>query len=256
MELETVQTNEKPPRGITGNTLKMIAIVTMLIDHIGAGLIEPYIGLYNEGALKNMETISLKTMDGLYLLDIVMRTVGRIAFPIFCYLLVEGFLHTRSWKKYGLRLLLFGLLSEVPYDLLFNGSWFYLKSQNVYFTLLIGLLTVVGCRRFAHDFLMKLIVLLCGCGAAALIKCDYEAIGVIMIAAFYEFRLNKKQQVIYGGIVALLESLSLFGAAALAVIPIWRYRGKRGKMNLKYFFYWFYPVHLALLCAVQYLIVR
>lgn len=256
MELAAQTNGSKPERGISGNTLKMIAIITMLIDHIGAGLIEPYISLYDEGLLKNMEAFSFHAVNRLYLLDVVLRTVGRIAFPIFCFLLAEGFLHTRNWKKYGLRLLLFGLISEVPYDLLFNGSWFYPGSQNVYLTLFIGLLTMAGCRRFANNILMKLLVILCGCGAAVLLKCDYEAMGIIMIAAFYEFRFRRLPQVIAGGLVAFWESFSLLGTAALAVIPIWIYRGKRGKMNLKYFFYWFYPVHLALLCIVKYIIVR
>lgn len=257
MELAAAHTGGgRPVGGITGNTLKMIAIVTMLIDHIGAGIIEPYIALYDEGSLKNIGSISAEVVDRLYLLDVVLRTVGRIAFPIFCFLLVEGFLHTRNVKRYGLRLLLFGLISEVPFDRLFNGSWFYLGSQNIYLTLFIGLLTLAGCRRFADDFILKMMVILCGCGAAALFKSDYEAIGIIMIVAFYEFRLNKRQQIITGGIVAFLESLSFYGAGALAVIPIWAYRGRRGRMNLKYFFYWFYPVHLALLYVVQYGIIR
>ena len=97
--------------GISGNTLKMVAIVTMLIDHIGAGIVEPYLNM-NMVAMEGNEMLSR-----LYYLDMGLRIIGRAAFPIFCFLLVEGFLHTHNVKKYGSRLLLFSLISEVPFDL-------------------------------------------------------------------------------------------------------------------------------------------
>ena len=193
--------------GISGNTLKMIAIITMLIDHIGAGVVEPYLSM-NMGAMDGNEMF-----NRLYYLDRSLRIIGRVAFPIFCFLLVEGFLHTRDVKKYGSRLLLFSLISEVPFDLIFFNTWFYPGYQNVYITLFIGLVVLAGYRR-----------------------CEYDVVKKMLMAA--------------------IESISAFGAAALAFIPISMYNGTRGRMNLKYFFYWFYPVHLTVLYLIQLLVVR
>lgn len=81
--------------GISGNTLKMVAIVTMLIDHIGAGIVEPYLNM-NMVAMEGNEMLSR-----LYYLDMGLRIIGRAAFPIFCFLLVEGFLHTHNVKNTG-----------------------------------------------------------------------------------------------------------------------------------------------------------
>ena len=119
--------------GLTGNTLKLIAIFTMLIDHIGAAVIEA-------GILSSNDMAILETERGMqwYLADIVLRLIGRLAFPIFCFLLVEGFTHTGNEAKYARNLLLFALISEIPFDLAFFGRLFFPGAQNVYFTLFLG----------------------------------------------------------------------------------------------------------------------
>ena len=236
--------------GISGNTLKMVAIVTMLIDHIGAGIVEPYLNM-NMVVMEGNELLSR-----LYYLDIGLRIIGRAAFPIFCFLLVEGFLHTHNVKKYGSRLLLFSLISEIPFDLAFFGTWFYPAYQNVYITLFIGLVVLVGYRRWEYDAVKKMLVVAAGCAAAYLLRCDYDISGILMIVILYEFRRNKRYQVLAGGLMAALESISFFGAAVLAFIPISMYNGTRGRINLKYFFYWFYPVHIMVLYLIQLLVVR
>lgn len=236
--------------GISGNTLKMIAIITMLIDHIGAGVVEPYLSM-NMGAMDGNEMF-----NRLYYLDRSLRIIGRVAFPIFCFLLVEGFLHTRDVKKYGSRLLLFSLISEVPFDLIFFNTWFYPGYQNVYITLFIGLVVLAGYRRCKYDVVKKMLVAAAGCAAAYLLRCDYDISGIVMIVILYEFHNNKYYQMLAGGLMAAIESISAFGAAALAFIPISMYNGTRGRMNLKYFFYWFYPVHLTVLYLIQLLVVR
>ena len=109
--------------GLSGSTLKLIAIVTMFIDHLGVVAFETQISNY---------------MVPYY----IMRLIGRLAFPIFCFLLVEGFFHTRDVKKYALRLLVFAFISEIPFDLAFNRQMFYWRHQNVFFTLFIGLLVI------------------------------------------------------------------------------------------------------------------
>ena len=117
-----------PQKGLSGSTLKLIAIITMLIDHIGAAVIARLL-------------IAGQGSEMLYKIYYAMRAVGRVAFPIFCFLLVEGFFYTGSRKKYALRLFGFALLSEIPFDLAFSGKILEFGYQNVFFTLLIGLLS-------------------------------------------------------------------------------------------------------------------
>lgn len=114
---QSTESFNKVHKNVTGSTLKIIAIVTMLIDHTAAVL------LHN---------------------NMIMRAIGRIAFPIFIFLLIEGAIHTKSKLKYALRLSLFALLSEIPFDLAFNGGAFYFGYQNVFFTLAIGMFMIIG----------------------------------------------------------------------------------------------------------------
>lgn len=234
--------------GISGNGLKLFAAVTMVIDHIGAGLVEPYWNKCYEGAVKSASMELLQTLGNV---DLALRLVGRLSFPVFCFLLVEGFLHTRDWKKYAGRLFVFGLLSELPFDRLFFGSWFNPEHQNVYPTLFIALLVLVGYQRYVFDPLKKYLVVLAGCGTAYLLRCDYDAFGILLVVVLYEFHGNKTMQALAGGLMAGVQSISFWGASALAFIPIHMYNGKKGRLNLKYFFYWFYPVHLAVLCLIR-----
>ena len=122
-------TLSRPGFSLSGTALKRIACLSMLLDHIGASLLEN--GLFKQGAF----------WPGDVQLDGVLRLAGRLAFPIYCFLLVEGFLHTHDFKKYALRMLGFALISEWPFDWAFF-SGVYWGHQNVYFTLLLGLLAI------------------------------------------------------------------------------------------------------------------
>ncbi|RFZ77013.1 hypothetical protein DS742_20455 [Lacrimispora amygdalina] len=240
-------------KGISGNTLKMIAVITMLIDHIGAVVIENGILKYQNPLL--MQTI-LATPAGARwsAIDFVLRTIGRIAFPIFCYLLVEGFLHTRDIKKYGIRLFAFALISEIPFDLAVFNSWFHPGYQNVFFTLFIGLWVLVWYQKAMGDPLRQFLAIGVGCGVSILLKSDYNIYGIVLILTIYVFRNNKKLQTVFSGITAALISVSCLGAGALALLPIHMYNGKKGERNLKYLFYWFYPFHLILLYILRLMI--
>lgn len=234
--------------GISGNALKILAAVTMFIDHIGAGLIEPYLNLCCGGLVEGVAKELLQTLNNV---DRALRLVGRLAFPVFCFLLVEGFLHTRDWKRYAGRLFLFGLISELPFDRLFFGSWFYPERQNVYLTLCIALLVLAGYRRYTFDPMKQYLVILAGCGAAYLIRCDYDVFGILLVVVLYELHQDRTVQSLAGGLMAGIYSISFWGVSALAFIPIHMYNGRKGRLNLKYFFYWFYPVHLAVLCLIR-----
>lgn len=227
---------------LSGNGLKMIAIVTMLIDHIGGMVIEP-------GILRNYDASTIMNTPELFKwmqIDTVLRTIGRLAFPIFCFLIVEGFLHTRDVKKYALRLLAFSFLSEIPFNLGLFGTVFNAQYQNVYFTLFLGLLALIGLQKYQESFWKRALVLMACCGAAVLLRTDYDAFGVFFIALLYLLHDNKMMQTLLGCVSLYWEA-----AGALAFIPINMYNGSRGKWNLKYLFYAFYPVHILVLWGIR-----
>lgn len=227
--------------GISGSTLKLIAIITMLIDHTGATAIR---------AIQRLPAVrgdaDLRSLwASIYTIS---RAIGRLAFPIFCFLLVEGFLHTRNPRKYAGRLLLFALISEIPYDIALKGSWFYPDKQNVYFTLLIGLLVLMGIRSITkndtRNLFLSIIPIAAGMLLAWWIDTDYNYKGVFLIAVLYIMRYSRLYQCL-GGAAAISWELP----APIAFIPVYFYNGQRGR-QMKYFFYWFYPVHLMVLYAI------
>ncbi|MBO4898744.1 MAG: hypothetical protein J5509_00480 [Lachnospiraceae bacterium] len=123
-------------KGLTGQALKVIAVISMIIDHIGYAILNRMPGVNDPG----------KLISVIYM---ILRTIGRPAFPIFCFLLVEGFLHTRSVGKYAIRLFIFALISEIPFDLAFYGKPISNNHQNVYFTLLIGVLVLWAFKKIS-----------------------------------------------------------------------------------------------------------
>lgn len=243
-------------RGISGSTLKLIAVITMIIDHTAAGILGRYLSISGFGSLdaSNMDGINQWMLQNGQLFQIyyAMRLIGRIAFPIYCFLLVEGFEHTRNQVKYAARLLLFAVVSELPFDLLFNGKVLEFGYQNVFFTLFLGLLAMMGMRWIEEHVsgsplagsLLALVAAAAGMAAAHFAKTDYAATGVLCIVVIYLFRKKKVWQIVAGCVVFLWEL-----TAPLAFIPIGFYNGRRG-WNLKYFFYLIYPVHLLLLYLI------
>lgn len=136
-------------RGIPGSTLKLLAIFVMLIDHIAAVVLINIlisVDFFSMGSAA-YENPTYQLMNAIYS---NMRMIGRLGFPLFCFLLVEGFVHTRNKLKYVIRLALFCLLSEIPFDLAFSGQLFYMGYQNVFFTLLIGFVVMWGFQGIAE----------------------------------------------------------------------------------------------------------
>ena len=238
-----------PRRTFSGTALKTIACITMLVDHIGASCIEA--GILTPGL--DAGTLSQDTLSAypLYRLDLVLRLIGRLAFPIFCFLLVEGFVHTHDVKKYIGRLLLFGLVSEVPFDLAFFRTPFAPGYQNVYWTLALGVLAMAGLAHFKKpDGSTGWLGLLCAGGCVLLgflANTDYNGIGVLIICALYLTRADRKRQCIVGAVLFAFEY-----TAPLAFVLLWLYNGQRGNCSraMQKVFYWFYPVHIALLAGV------
>ncbi len=242
--------------GISGSTLKLLAIVSMFIDHTGATVVMRILNTYPYSTLSPSGFYGLFSYQQWLTIYHVMRGIGRIAFPIFCFLLVEGFLHTHNVKKYAVRLLLFCFVSEIPFDLAFNNAILEFQSQNVFFTLFFGLLVMIGIQAALKRtdwqplfrWLLSLLVLFAGMAAAALLSTDYSYIGVFCIAMLYLTFSRKASQLLVGCVEFWWEL-----PAPLAFLPIAFYNGKRG-WNLKYFFYLFYPLHLLLLVLVCYLL--
>lgn len=228
-------TLSRPGFSLSGTALKRIACLSMLIDHMGASLLEN--GLFKQ------EIVG----QGAVQLDFALRMVGRLAFPIYCFLLVEGFLHTHDFKKYALRMLGFALISEFPFDWAFF-SGVYWGHQNVYFTLLLGLLAMKALDTYQTKEglpTLKGVLLAAACiGAAALLHCDYDVLGLALILALYMTRRDKKSQCIAGAVFSLFEPV-----APLAFGLMWFYNGERGSSSKaeQWVFYWFYPVHIFVL---------
>ena len=240
------ETAKAPVRcGLSGTALKYIACITMLIDHIGASCIEA--GILLPALAAGAASCGGIPVSTLLAADRVLRYIGRLAFPIFCFLAVEGFLHTHDVKKYVRRLLLFGLLSEVPFDLAFFRTPFAPQHQNVYWTLFFGL-CALGCLRHCGErsapgifSALALAVL------AELLRTDYGAIGVLLIVVLYITRASRPLQCLFGAVAVCYEL-----PAPLAFLPVYFYNGQRGRCSRaeQWAFYLFYPAHLALLAAV------
>lgn len=247
----------KEKKRISGSTLKIIAIVTMLIDHVGAVVL---LRMILDNAAKS-GMVGMVPADGLYQLYNVFRGIGRLAFPIFCFLLVEGFQRTGNRAKYALRMGIFALISEIPFDLALSSKVLEFNYQNVYFTLLIGLLTMIavdavdraavksgdgnpGSILSVLRYFMELVVMFLGAYVAECLHTDYGAKGVLCILVLYFFRLNRLMQCIAGACAFLWEQV-----APLAFLLVGFYDGRRG-LKLKYVFYLFYPVHLLVLYLI------
>ena len=240
--LEQGKTQFAGQKGIDASVLKYIAIITMLIDHIGAVLVLPMV--YEQGFGSSVHVVYQ-----------ILRNIGRVAFPIFCFFLVEGFCYTRDVKKYALRLFLFALISEIPFDLAFWGGPFKFQGQNVYFTLLIGLgvmagLKYIDTKGFQSDgkiVAARIAVTAVGCMLAVILETDYHMYGVLSIVVLYMYRLegNRVKQLLMGAITFLWEPWAL-----LAFPMLYLYNGQRGRQP-KYLFYAFYPVHNLVLYLIS-----
>lgn len=229
--------NAVKTRGISGAALKWIAIITMLIDH-SAAVFGNEITAYFYSQIPY----------------ICLRGIGRLAFPIFCFLLVEGYVHTSNRMKYGVRLFIFAIISEIPFDLAFNGrlNWTY---QNVFFTLTLGLIAISVLEYFqSNPWIGR--VLACGVVLAAeLLNTDYSGAGVVLIAGFYIFRNKELYKILCAFLLLVVLGNALEIAALLAFLPIHFYNGERG-WQIKYFFYIFYPLHLILLYVAYNIVIQ
>lgn len=206
-----------------------------------------------------------------------MTCIGRLTYPIFAFMIAEGYFHTKNLKKYVLRLLIFALISEIPFNLVMSSSWIAPLHQNVLWTFLIGILLIFLNEKANKKALWVRILVfigtaLLGCLLGIITFVDYNHGGVLIILMFYVFR-ERKWWALLGQIVCLyfisVEVISgqfipieLFGKTfelvvqsfcVLALIPIWLYQGKQGPYNkaIRYLYYGFYPTHLLLFALIR-----
>lgn len=208
--------------GINTFTLKMIAIVAMLIDHVGAVLLPQYR---------------------------ILRIIGRIAFPIFTYTLVEGFIYTHDVKKYMMRMGILALISEIPFDLAITGKFFEFGHQNVFFSLFLGLLMLYLMTKAPNE-LRSLLCVLVILFVARCLRVDYGYRGLLMIFWYYQYRNNNLMKILG---IAFINVFLMGGSqiyALFALIPILLHNGEQGP-KCKKFFYGFYPIHLLVIYFIN-----
>lgn len=225
-------------------SLKVLAVVAMIIDHIGIIFFPQYI---------------------------ILRYIGRLSFPIFAFLLVQGFIHTKSRTQYAIRLGIFAILSEVPYDLVFYGTYLEFEHQNIMFELLCGLLAIWAMEQAVKTkqeslFLVSLALVI----ASTYFNFSYGIYGIVLMIGFYLFNAFKISRcVISAGVTYLFNGITtvnftvwktscvLFAGSATQLYAMWSavplllYNGQRGKYKLKWMFYFIYPVHLIILYFVN-----
>lgn len=235
---------------LNSNTLRLVAVLLMVSDHIWATAM----------SFGNWMTY-----------------IGRMAFPIFAFQIAEGFVHTKNFKKYTLRLLAFAVISEIPFNLFYSSRWFNPYHQNVMFTLLLGLLAIKVIDNLKKDISPKNIgksllwlALIAVGGTLGFV--DYGFLGVLTVVMFYlcrGYRFTPILQLIgmilinivfFEGQVFIFDvfgktvEIPSQGFAVFSLIPIWLYNGKKGKSSkvLQYGFYAFYPVHMLILYLIKY----
>lgn len=222
--------------------LKLVAIITMTIDHIGVVFGIPF---YN-----------------------LLRAVGRLSFPIFAFLLTEGYVHTKSFSKYFFRLLELALISEVIYDYVFYGSFIYLEANNIFFTLALGLLTLwlldkskMLVKKYFKEKIdltiilpitYLLIIVVMGL-IAEFLSFSYGMLGILVISFFYLFKKNFPLTVLSVSLSTLILGDTMQYFSLLSLILIYFYNKKLGK-KCKVFFYLYYPLHILVLGVIRMLI--
>ena len=226
---------------LNGFHLKLIAICTMFIDHMGYTLFPGVLWL---------------------------RCVGRVAFPIFCFLIAEGCVYTHDRKKYALRLLAFALLSEIPFNLMTGGGVWNPYDQNVLWTLLLGALVCwlvdwALQKRTVWAFLLTGVAMAAAYLLLEIGNTDYGGWGMLLVVMFYA--VHRAPSGAPSKMTAQAFGLAFFSLAVMggyisielwslvALIPIWLYNGQRGFSNkaVQYGFYAFYPVHILILSLIS-----
>lgn len=233
--------------------LKRVAMASMVIDHIGSFLLGALMAPYRADGMLVVNQDSPAALRQLMLGRELCDILGSIAFPIFCFLIVEGFLHTRDRLRYGRQVLWFAILSEIPYNLAHYRTGFSPRLQNVMFTLACAILTLLliskAEERWAEQkavrWGMTAAAVAAGMVMAYLIRGEYVFLGPLAAVLVYLLRGRGKLR------VAGLAPLLVVSPWVLLAVPfLLLYNGERGRGN-KWFFYIFYPAHFLVFAALS-----
>ena len=234
---------------LSGAQIKRIAVVSMVIDHVGGYLVRNWFMLSNYNIMTS-ETANMHML--FYWIIKVCDILGSMAFPVFCFLIAEGFFHSKAPRKYALRMFVFAVLTEIPFNLVHRMGVWYPGLQNVMFTLAVSILTLyvasISDSKFKgskFQLPVRILIVILGMGLAFLLRGEYVFLGVLAISLFYYLRSYTYLRLLAFVPLAVPSFWSL-----LAIPVILLYNGKRGKQN-KYFFYVFYPAHFLLIYAIM-----
>ncbi|MDO4939639.1 MAG: TraX family protein, partial [Lachnospiraceae bacterium] len=223
------------------SALKTVAIVSMVIDHIAVAFLD---------GTATQEPF-------LRVLSFIMHAAGRLAFPLFLFLMIEGIRHTGNMIKYLSRMAVFAVISEVPFDLCFFGKIWYPEKQNTLFTLTVCLAVLILIKRLYETdrmtvgwkTVLSVPVITAGCVLAEVLHFDYGALAVAAAVLMYAFSNKNIAGYCAGTAVLMLGDLS--EAFAFLTVPLVAlYNGQRGRGH-KYFFYVFYPAHIMILWLIK-----
>jgi heme/copper-type cytochrome/quinol oxidase subunit 4 len=237
---------------VTADGLKMFACITMLVQTIGIAIVEKgmiHLDKYTQAGLSEALSGNSRMM---FLAGIGsgMQLIGGFAVPIFAFLLVEGFLKTSSYHKYLLSMVLFALISEIPYDLAMSQKFFDWSSQNALITmslclLMLYFLQMIKGKRGAFSIVAQIAIVVCAVVWAFLFRADYGLCMVLLTAIFYLFHDRNVLKTVLGILVSLM-----YVTGPLAFYGLWCYNEERKDKLPKYVYYLFYPVHLLVLGVI------
>lgn len=226
-------------RIVSGSMLKVIAVLSMLVDHVALFLLKD---------IPECGTVLFAIGSLVFTPYVLCRLFGRLAFPIFAFLVVEGFLHTRNRMRYGLNLLIFALLSEMPWNLVNGGTLLY-PTQNVLFTLLLGYLGLCAIEAYKKRWLPQAAIIVGLFAVSMYLHANFGAKGYILILSIYCLRHIKPVQAVVGMLILPFKLM-----VGLSFVVINMYNGKRGFIQgnfAKYLFYIIFPLHLLIIWLIQ-----
>ena len=232
--------NTLPFAFLDGTMLKIIAMVSMVFDHVG----------------------------DMFFPDLLWpRMIGRLAMPLFSFCIAEGYIHTRDKNKYLLRMGIFALVSEVPFDLAFEGKLLNPGHQNIMLTFFLAILAlrlfdlIRGARKESGKYsagktILGILAVLAMAGISLAVRADYHMFAVIAVFLFYLFKDTKNyiRSCVGVAFLALTRTVGYYCTTGLSLIPLLLYNGKKGK-GLKWLFYVFYPGHLLLLYVLKIILI-
>lgn len=242
-------------RVLDGFGLKWIAVISMLIDHFGSIVMDGMLAPYKvDGTIFFTADMPFLVRNAMAIKD-VCDILGSVAFPIFCFLVGEGFVHTHNRLKYGALVGAFALLSEIPFDLAHYQTWCCFTMQNVLFTLCIGIFTLYAIGLIedkwtavtASRVALTAAAVIAGGALAYLVRGEYVFLGVLAMSLFYLLRNS------WWRFAAFAPLMVASPWALAAAVPLLLYNGKRGRGS-KYFFYVFYPAHFLVFWGVAQLL--